>query len=619
MSGSILLRASLHAGVVAVLSTSALAQTLPLKSTSGMPRALPTATTDRIIVRLREDAAASDAAEAARKSAQNADRVAAAGAAAMSAERARQLSDAALMTMAPVRVTGSGAHVMRLPREMSETDVDALVARLKQDPTVAGAEADRRRFALLVPTDVRYPIQWNLQGAPGGVDAERAWNTTQGSANTVVAVLDTGILRNHRELLGGRVLAGYDFVSADANGVFVTANDGNARDADPADPGDFVSAGEAGQGVFVGCPAADSSWHGTHIAGIIAANSNDAIGMAGINWNTRILPVRVLGKCGGYASDAADGLRWAAGLSVPGVPNNTTPAQVVNMSIGGPGACANEEQTAIDAALAAGVRAIVAASGNDAGSSLNISPANCQRLIAVTGVDRTGSRATQYANVGANIAIAAPGGSFVSAQDLTTAVLSLSDTGTTVPVADALSFAIGTSEAAAHVSGVVSLMLAVNPNLSPYQVYWVLRQSARAFPNATCTTAICGAGIADANAAVLRATTPPANPASGGLTFTPAPVAAAPAPTPTPAPAPTPTPTPTPAPVASPAPSATPSAPAASSTASAAPASTSSSGDGGGGCTMSQGGEPDWLLALLASIALLRVGRRTRAVMRAER
>ncbi len=529
--------------------------------------------TDRIIVRLKDDA--------------DAGLLQAFGVVTqMGADRVRSLSSAAIMDLTPVRRTGSGAHVMRLHRAMLPAEVASIVERLKADPSVAHAEVDHRRFPQLVPSDPLFIEQWNLKGAPGGINAEAAWNTTQGSANTVVAVLDTGILRSHRELTtpSSRILGGYDFVSGDPGiAGFNTANDGNGRDADPSDPGDFVTVAEAGQTPFQSCPQAmSSSWHGSHIAGIIAANGNNGVGTAGINWNTRVLPVRVLGKCGGYASDTIDAVRWAAGLSVPGTPINPTPAHVINMSLGGPSACSIEEQSAIDAALRAGVRAIVVAAGNDAGAAERIAPANCRTVIVVTGTDRNGSRAALYANVGSNVAIAAPGGMFNSESDASNGILSLSNTGSTVPAADALAYVIGTSQSAAHVSGVVSLMLAANSQLSPYQVYWTLRRSARAFPNSTCTTTTCGAGIADAAAAVRAAASPPPDPAAGGLVFTPAPLAQ---------------------PLTSTPPPALGNANSGGATPTGATSSAGGNSGGGGGCTVRIGGEPDAILVLLGLMA----------------
>lgn len=184
---------------------------------------------------------------------------------------------------------------------------------------------------LLVPNDPQYTNQWHYKGTYG-IDAPAAWDIITGSTDIVVAVIDTGIC-NHADL-AGRYLPGYDFVSD-----VLVANDGGGRDGDASDPGDWITAAEDGSGYFAGCGASDSSWHGTHVAGTIGAASNNNFGVAGINWVSKILPVRVLGKCGGNTSDIIDGMRWAAGLTVAGVPANPYPAKVLNMSLGGSGAC----------------------------------------------------------------------------------------------------------------------------------------------------------------------------------------------------------------------------------------------------------------------------------------
>ena len=209
---------------------------------------------------------------------------------------------------------------------------------------------------------------------------------TTGHSSVVVAVIDTGIV-NHQDSNGagiapfsatyvpnGRFLPGYDLISENNSGLgtnFV-ANDGDGRDPDPSDPGDWLTPadkalssqcddGSAGQ--------TDSSWHGSHVAGIIAATANNATGVAGIGWNVRILPVRALGKCGGSLSDIAEAIRWSAGGAVAGVPANTTPAKVINLSLGVATACSMTMQSAVDAARAAGA-VVVAATGNDGDAAL---------------------------------------------------------------------------------------------------------------------------------------------------------------------------------------------------------------------------------------------------------
>jgi serine protease len=446
----------------------------------------------------------------------------------LSTERSRSLGMVAKTTLTPVRRMGSGAQVLRLTHAMALRDVEAIVERLKQDPAVAYAEPDRRKFPASVPSDPLYrPAsgslgQWSLRGGLGGINAEPAWSITQGSPTTVIAILDTGLLPdldfNGRIVAGinGAPFYGYDFVGADGAGIFRTANDSDGRDTNPSDPGNWISAAEAGQSPFEDCPIAESSnWHGTHTAGIIAANANNGHQIAGIDWNAKIVPVRVLGKCGGYTSDIIDGLRWAAGLTVPGAPLNNRPAHIINMSLGGSGPCSQAEQDAINEAFTQPqLKAIVTAAGNDAGTSLTTAPGNCTNVITVAATDYNGSRAP-YSNGGANVAISAPGGNFgngpagVPSDQL--GILSIFNRGTTIPDINEPAWMIGTSEAAAHVTGVIGLMLARNGALTPFQVYALLRRTALAFPDSTCTIFQCGSGILDAHGAVVASNTPAAD------------------------------------------------------------------------------------------------------------
>ena len=255
--------------------------------------------------------------------------------------------------------------------------------------------------------------QWYLR-APAGelqsaVNAEAAWDLATGSAGVVVAVIDTGVLADHLDL-AGQVLPGYDMVSD-----VPSANDGNGRDADASDPGDWITAAEdsAPNGDFHNCGVDSSSWHGTKIAGIIGAAANNGLGMAGTAWGVKILPVRVLGKCGGYDSDIQAGMRWAAGLNVPGVPANPNPARIVNLSLGGSGDCnASTGYPAVIAELQAAGTAVVAAAGNSAGHAVEL-PANCPGVIAVAGLRHVGSK-VGFSDLGAAIAISAPAGNCVN-------------------------------------------------------------------------------------------------------------------------------------------------------------------------------------------------------------
>jgi serine protease len=277
------------------------------------------------------------------------------------------------------------------------------------------------------------------------------------------------------------------------------SNDGNGRDTDASDPGDWITAGQCG----TGSPAQNSSWHGTHVAGTIAALTNNGSGVAGVAYGARIVPARVLGKCGGYTSDIADAIVWASGGTVSGVPANANMAQVINMSLGGTGACDATTQNAINGARSRGTVVVVAA-GNEAVNASNSSPANCSGVITVAATNRSGGRAS-YSNYGTIVDVAAPGGDGGTGNG----ILSTLNSGTTTPASDSYASYMGTSMATPHVAGVVALMLAKNPSLTPDDVEARLRSSARAFP-ASCSG--CGAGIVDASAAVDAATgtvTPP--------------------------------------------------------------------------------------------------------------
>jgi len=374
----------------------------------------------------------------------------------------------------------TGARIFKLDRKVSLTDAAKLAADLKsRDASVEYAEPDRMMHPLFTPNDSMYSQQWDYFEATGGMNMPAAWDKSTGSGIRV-AVIDTGY-RPHADL-SGQILAGYDFISDTA-----VSNDGNGRDSDASDPGDWVAAGECGSGQ----PAENSSWHGTHVAGTIAALTNNGTGVAGIAYGAKVVPVRVLGKCGGYTSDIADGIIWASGGTVSGVPNIAARAQVINMSLGGSGACDTTTQNAINSARSRGTVVVVAA-GNESQNASNSNPANCAGVIAVAATNRSGGRAS-YSNYGTIVDVAAPGG------DTGAGILSTLNAGTTSPGADSYASYMGTSMATPHVAGVVALMLAKNPNLTPDDVESRLKSSARPFP-ASCSG--CGAGIVDASAAI---------------------------------------------------------------------------------------------------------------------
>lgn len=418
---------------------------------------------------------------------------------------ADRLSAAAGVSLSFVRLISESAYVMRLPERVELAAAAEISARLAALPDVAYAEPDAIMQIVQspplpagpagttkTPNDTRFTDQWHYRYEPGeeeGLNLLPAWNITTGAANTVVAVVDTGI-RTHADL-AGRTLPGYDFI-ADVP----TANDGNGRDADPADPGDWTSNDQC----FFGWEATDSSWHGTHVAGTIGAASDNNSGVAGVNWLAKVVPVRVLGRCGGTLSDIVAGTRWAGGLAVPGVPANPNPADVINLSLGGSGSCSVTYQNAFNELAAAGVVVIVAAGNSNANAS-GFQPANCNQVITVAANDKDGDRA-YYSNYGAVVDITAPGGAQAFAND-PNGVLSTLNAGLTGPGADALVYYQGTSMAAPHVAGLASLLLGEHPSLTPAEVLDTLQTTARDFPaGSNCTPAQCGPGIADAFAAL---------------------------------------------------------------------------------------------------------------------
>jgi serine protease len=409
-----------------------------------------------------------------------------------------------------LRAFGNDAMVVQLPETVSIDEAQRIAAQLATQAGIASVEPDRRFYPALTPNDPEYPPgadavhdpgQWHLFETIAGIRMPTAWDQSTGSPGIVVAVLDTGIL-SHRDLNPARVLPGYDFFSDTARD-----NDGTpGRDSDPTDPGDATVDGECGAGEI----GEDSSWHGLSVAGVVTATANNSTDIAGIDFNARLLPIRVLGKCGGDLSDVADAVRWAAGLPVAGVPNNPTPADVINLSLSGDGLCTAAEQSAIDAAVAAGAVVVVAA-GNAASNVANVSPANCHNIIAVGAIARDGKIAA-YSNIGLNVDLTAPGGDDPDPPDLANnppnGVLTLSNFGLTTAGGDAVAVIQGTSFTAAQVSAVSSLMLAVNGTLTPALVTDILKATARAFPDPSCDTSLCGRGILDATAALAAAADP---------------------------------------------------------------------------------------------------------------
>lgn len=450
------------------------------------------------------------------------------------------LSERRLPLAAGAPVVGRWQRV-EAPVGLSDVQRTAFEASLRADPRIAGVVPDvREQRQALTPNDLRFAEQWWLQeraaGNTGAASFAAAWMRSTGNprsgSGAVVAVLDSGIT-SHPEL-NARRLAGHDFVSDPTY-----AGDGNARDNDPSDPGDAITDAEraANPSAFSGCPPVPvASWHGTVIAGQVAAVTNNTEGVAAGNWFGSFLPVRVAGKCGASVADIIDGLRWAAGLPVAGVAPNPTPARVIVLSYGSTESCdANSSnaavadtarlyQQALSEVRAAGALPIVAAGNqrSDVGR-----PAACAGAFAVTSLNREGYKAT-YANFGAAVALATPGGdgnngATCDTQLADTGIVSTGNLGATSVGQAGYVSATGTSFAGPAVAAVASLMLAVDPTLTVAQLERGLRSSAAPFPQVpllgncsladnrqrcTCTTATCGAGMLDADEALRFAAAP---------------------------------------------------------------------------------------------------------------
>ncbi|MET3176378.1 UNVERIFIED_ORG: subtilisin family serine protease [Arthrobacter sp. UYCu721] len=386
-----------------------------------------------------------------------------------------------------LRQTATGAHVVKTDRALAADEAAGFLTALRADPDVEYAEPDAiMQTATTEPNDGLYPLQWDLWEEPASLRAPGAWGVSRGEG-VVVAVVDTGIT-SHSEL-DANVLPGYDMISSAP-----AARDGDGRDADPTDEGDWVSAGQCtstnGDGI--------SSWHGTHVAGTIAAIADNNIGVTGVAPEAKILPMRALGACGGYSSDIADSIIWAAGGAVAGTSMNANPARVINLSLGGINACSATYQNAINFAYNSGA-AVVVSAGNSNRRAADSSPANCQNVITVAASGRTGDRAP-YSNYGSAVDVTAPGGDM--RVDTYSGILSTSNFGTTTADEEAYEFLQGTSMAAPNVAGVAALMMSeIGSLMTPAKVEARLKETARPLESITCWVG-CGSGLVDATAAL---------------------------------------------------------------------------------------------------------------------
>ncbi|MEJ2622812.1 MAG: S8 family serine peptidase, partial [Candidatus Thiodiazotropha sp.] len=369
-----------------------------------------------------------------------------------------------------IREMFSGAHVIQLNRQIPIKDLLTLTEDISLQPNIDYAEPDLIMTSQLTPNDPRYSGQWHYYQETGGINLPLAWDLANGETS-VVAVLDSGY-QSHSDL-NANLLPGYDMVSDE-----FAANDGDGRDADATDPGNYAPS----CGVYI------SNWHGTHVAGTVSALTNNALGVAGVAYQAKVVPVRVLGRCGGYLSDITDGIAWAAGAEVSGEPINANPAQVINLSLGARSdSCPETMLMAIDTARQLGSTVIVSA-GNNGEDSSGFSPANCPGVITVAATDRDGELAS-FSNFGAQVDLSAPG----------TEILSTHNDGVIGPGSESYRFMSGTSMSCPHVSGVAAMLYSIKPGITPDEVADILQQSAQPFPN-DCPG--CGSGILDAHAAL---------------------------------------------------------------------------------------------------------------------
>lgn len=453
------------------------------------------------------------------------------------AATARLASAVASTSLKPqhIKDRGDRRQLLDFGRMLSGEEAQRMAEELRARPDVEWVVPNEREQLLqaVTPDDSNFGNQWWLfpaSGSSANVVSDRrrgvpgiqtAWARDRGLSSGIVAVLDTGIT-SHPDLDPSRVLPGYDFVSNTT-----AAGDGGGRDNDPSDPGDAVSSAELQtaafqNNAFAGCVASSSSWHGTSVAGIVAQSTNNGVDGASVSWNGRVLPVRVAGKCGAFVADIVDGMRWAGGLPVSGVPNNPNPARIINISFGGARACNAEYQAAIDALSAVGV-VVVAAAGNDSGAVSR--PANCRGVVAVGALNRDGFKAS-YANFGRQVTVSTVGGDPLSGSGWDSlsdpGIYTISNRGSVGPSTPTSLYRAGTSFSTPIVSGVLGLMLSVNPNLTRDELVTGVTATVRPHVNSNlaaqcsgdnpgrciCTTGTCGAGILDADEALRYAANP---------------------------------------------------------------------------------------------------------------
>ena len=398
-----------------------------------------------------------------------------------------------------------------------------LADQLSQLDEVEFAEPDELRKINAFTYDPVFPKQWYLQNTQASAsNFSAAWDLGTGTRQTVVAVLDTGIT-DHPDLRN-KLVPGYNFISDP-----VLAMNGMGRSANPTDPGDYIDANVRNDPTFVSACGTEnlasdknSSWHGTQVAGLIAAQANNAYGMAGAGWDLRILPVRVLGKCGGRDSDILAAMLWSAGLPVSGIPNNPNPARIINLSLGSTTPCSKSYASVL--AQLSGKVVVVAAAGNDGGAVG--SPANCPGVLGVAGLRNQGDK-VGYSSYGKEVGISAPAGNCINTavnQPCLFPMYTTTNFGLKGPagpgMTDEFNYTVGTSFSAPLVSAAVALMIDLNPALTPTETIAKINVAAKPFVQVpdrqvcastrdlnpcNCSSAICGSGMLDALSALRLA------------------------------------------------------------------------------------------------------------------
>lgn len=410
-----------------------------------------------------------------------------------------------------------GWRVVTTSRPLSAAESASFLRELQADPNVLSAEADLifRHMSTVAPAaapnDPNYAqYQWNFNNAAGGVRAEEAWEIATGEG-VVVAVLDTGIVQNHVDL-AANVIPGYDMIT-DAR---ISRRDTDDQVPGGWDLGDWIEQDYCtGWATALPHPADISSWHGSHVAGTIAQETNNGTGLAGIAHDAQVMPVRVLGSCGGFGTDIADGMLWAAGLDVEGVPANENPAEILNMSLGSGGrtTCSALYQDAIDDVNAAG-SIIVVAAGNSNDDAALYTMSACNNVISVGATRITGGRAS-YSNFGERIDLSAPGGGGAVDGNPNGYVWQVTNGGEEGPEDGnwILRGMIGTSMASPHVAAAAAMVQSVAETPLDWQeMRDLLTSTARAFPVSIPASTPMGTGILDLKALLDKATEEPCDP-----------------------------------------------------------------------------------------------------------